>query len=217
MKSSVLDLVLTPLWLLDKPKLSAISLTTSGKNPIYILNYFTGIWNSHTFKFHRTINVAKTVMKEKSFVYSKTDEIIHLSKDGKLEDVSCWIIDWHLLWFFVVTSHDFILVIPRDVPLENVYFFTCHAHNTSLIDMCPLICGVMKSKLHLRRIPFFPCILLKSLYSSMLLDLDSGGMLSIWGEYRCHKEPKPAFLLDRVDGHIMLEVPSKMTIPFPFY
>ncbi|KAI9113425.1 hypothetical protein K1719_015352 [Acacia pycnantha] len=37
--------------------------------------------------YKRTLNVAKTVMKERSFVYSKTDEIIHLSKDGKLEDI----------------------------------------------------------------------------------------------------------------------------------
>ncbi|XP_054810683.1 suppressor of RPS4-RLD 1 isoform X2 [Prosopis cineraria] len=37
--------------------------------------------------YERTLNVAKTIMKERSFVYSTTDEIIHLSKDGKLEDI----------------------------------------------------------------------------------------------------------------------------------
>lgn len=44
------------------------------------------------FKCHRTLEIAKTVMKERSFVHSKTDKIIHLSKDGKLEEVSCWLL-----------------------------------------------------------------------------------------------------------------------------
>ena len=70
-------------------------------------------------------------MKEKSFVYSKTDEIINLSKDGKVEDVSCQTVDRYLL-----------------------YFSTCHAHNAHV---------------------------------SMVLDLDSGGILGIQGEFRCHQ------------------------------
>ncbi|KAF7809893.1 suppressor of RPS4-RLD 1 [Senna tora] len=37
--------------------------------------------------YERTLEVAKTVLKERSFVYSKTDEMIHLSKDGKLDDI----------------------------------------------------------------------------------------------------------------------------------
>ncbi|XP_020230351.1 suppressor of RPS4-RLD 1 [Cajanus cajan] len=37
--------------------------------------------------YERTLDVAKTVIKEKSYVYSKTDQIIHLSKDGKLKEV----------------------------------------------------------------------------------------------------------------------------------
>ncbi|KAF7828654.1 suppressor of RPS4-RLD 1-like isoform X1 [Senna tora] len=37
--------------------------------------------------YERTLNVAKIVMKERSFVYSKTDDIINLSEDGKLEDI----------------------------------------------------------------------------------------------------------------------------------
>ncbi|KOM44979.1 hypothetical protein LR48_Vigan06g028500 [Vigna angularis] len=36
----------------------------------------------------RTLNIAKTVIKEKSHVYSKTDHIIRLSKDGKLDEVT---------------------------------------------------------------------------------------------------------------------------------
>ncbi|KAL5168389.1 Suppressor of RPS4-RLD 1 [Glycine soja] len=39
------------------------------------------------FKHHRTLDIAKTVIKEKSYVYSKTDQIICLFKDGKLEEV----------------------------------------------------------------------------------------------------------------------------------
>ncbi|RDX78629.1 Suppressor of RPS4-RLD 1, partial [Mucuna pruriens] len=35
--------------------------------------------------YERTLDIAKTVIKEKSYVYSKTDQIIRLSKDGKLE------------------------------------------------------------------------------------------------------------------------------------
>ncbi|KAG4973185.1 hypothetical protein JHK87_030006 [Glycine soja] len=35
----------------------------------------------------RTLDIAKTVIKEKSYVYSKTDQIICLFKDGKLEEV----------------------------------------------------------------------------------------------------------------------------------
>ncbi|KAK7263223.1 hypothetical protein RJT34_30810 [Clitoria ternatea] len=37
--------------------------------------------------YERTLDIAKSVMKERSFVRSKTDEIIHLSKDGKLEAI----------------------------------------------------------------------------------------------------------------------------------
>ncbi|XP_027345118.1 suppressor of RPS4-RLD 1-like isoform X2 [Abrus precatorius] len=37
--------------------------------------------------YERTLDILKTVMKERSFVRSKTDEIIHLSKDGKLEEI----------------------------------------------------------------------------------------------------------------------------------
>ncbi|KAL3039302.1 hypothetical protein AAZX31_01G178100 [Glycine max] len=37
--------------------------------------------------YERTLDIAKTVIKEKSYVYSKTDQIIRLSKDGKLEEV----------------------------------------------------------------------------------------------------------------------------------
>ncbi|KAL2962700.1 hypothetical protein AAZX31_17G159100 [Glycine max] len=37
--------------------------------------------------YERTLEIAKTVMKERSFVRSKTDKIIHLSEDGKLEEI----------------------------------------------------------------------------------------------------------------------------------
>ncbi|KAK9286712.1 hypothetical protein L1049_015115 [Liquidambar formosana] len=37
--------------------------------------------------FQRTLDVAKTVMKEKTFVYNKADDMIDLSKDGKLEEI----------------------------------------------------------------------------------------------------------------------------------
>ncbi|XLR23574.1 hypothetical protein S83_051474, partial [Arachis hypogaea] len=35
----------------------------------------------------RTLDIAKTVMKERSYVYNKKDKIIHLAKDGKLEEI----------------------------------------------------------------------------------------------------------------------------------
>ncbi|KAK2372574.1 Suppressor of RPS4-RLD 1 [Trifolium repens] len=37
--------------------------------------------------YERTLDIAKTVMKERSYVHGKTDQIIHLSKDGKLEKI----------------------------------------------------------------------------------------------------------------------------------
>ncbi|KAL4343737.1 hypothetical protein HN51_061997 [Arachis hypogaea] len=37
--------------------------------------------------YERTLDIAKTVMKERSYVYSKKDKIIHLAKDGKLEEI----------------------------------------------------------------------------------------------------------------------------------
>ncbi|ESW27855.1 hypothetical protein PHAVU_003G238000 [Phaseolus vulgaris] len=37
--------------------------------------------------YERTLEIAKAVMKEKTFVRSKTDKIIHLSEDGKLEEI----------------------------------------------------------------------------------------------------------------------------------
>ncbi|CAI8588945.1 unnamed protein product [Vicia faba] len=37
--------------------------------------------------YERTLEIAKTVMKERSYVHGKTDQIIHLSKDGKLEEI----------------------------------------------------------------------------------------------------------------------------------
>ncbi|XP_061340851.1 suppressor of RPS4-RLD 1 isoform X2 [Gastrolobium bilobum] len=37
--------------------------------------------------YERTLDIAKTVMKERSYVYSKTDQIIQLSKDGKLKEI----------------------------------------------------------------------------------------------------------------------------------
>ncbi|RYQ80816.1 hypothetical protein Ahy_Scaffold1g106965 isoform A [Arachis hypogaea] len=37
--------------------------------------------------YERTLDISKTVIKERTYVYSKTDQIIHLLKDGKLEEV----------------------------------------------------------------------------------------------------------------------------------
>ncbi|XP_027193136.1 suppressor of RPS4-RLD 1 isoform X2 [Cicer arietinum] len=37
--------------------------------------------------YERTLDIAKTVMKERSYVHGKTDQIIHLSKDGRLEEI----------------------------------------------------------------------------------------------------------------------------------
>lgn len=37
---------------------------------------------------HRTLEVAKTVVKHKSFVYNKSDMMVDLSGDEKLDDVS---------------------------------------------------------------------------------------------------------------------------------
>ncbi|XP_027919337.1 suppressor of RPS4-RLD 1-like [Vigna unguiculata] len=37
--------------------------------------------------YERTLEVAKAVIKERTFVRSKTDKIIHLSEDGKLEEI----------------------------------------------------------------------------------------------------------------------------------
>ncbi|XP_021809550.1 suppressor of RPS4-RLD 1 [Prunus avium] len=37
--------------------------------------------------FERTLDVAKTVMKERSYVYNKVDNLIDLSRDGKLKDI----------------------------------------------------------------------------------------------------------------------------------
>ncbi|KAE9614261.1 hypothetical protein Lal_00016727 [Lupinus albus] len=37
--------------------------------------------------YERTLYIAKTVMKERSYVHSRKDEIIHLSQDGKLEEI----------------------------------------------------------------------------------------------------------------------------------
>nr|XP_007156747.1 hypothetical protein PHAVU_002G013900g [Phaseolus vulgaris]ESW28741.1 hypothetical protein PHAVU_002G013900g [Phaseolus vulgaris] len=38
--------------------------------------------------YERTLDIAKTIIKEKSYVYSKTDHIIRLSEDGKLDEVT---------------------------------------------------------------------------------------------------------------------------------
>ncbi|KAK7252790.1 hypothetical protein RIF29_36996 [Crotalaria pallida] len=37
--------------------------------------------------YERTLDIAKTIMKERTYVFSKTDNIIRLSKDGKLEEI----------------------------------------------------------------------------------------------------------------------------------
>ncbi|KAM1174936.1 hypothetical protein ACFX19_027996 [Malus domestica] len=37
--------------------------------------------------FERTLNVTKAIMKERSYVYSKVDNLIDLSRDGKLQDI----------------------------------------------------------------------------------------------------------------------------------
>ncbi|KAL2317336.1 hypothetical protein Fmac_031212 [Flemingia macrophylla] len=37
--------------------------------------------------YERTLEIAKTVMKERSYIRGKTDNIIHLSQDGKLEEI----------------------------------------------------------------------------------------------------------------------------------
>lgn len=66
------------------------------------------------FKHHRTLDIVKTVINEKSYVYSKTDQIIHLSKDGKLEEVIC---------VFLFKSGACLLTSnPTGVALENFYF-----------------------------------------------------------------------------------------------
>lgn len=64
-----------------------------GKEPDLILYLLTGFGVLILFQYHRTLDIAKTVMKERSYVYSKTDQIIHLSKDGKLEKVICVLTD----------------------------------------------------------------------------------------------------------------------------
>lgn len=62
----------------------------------------------------RTLDVAKTVIKDKLYVYNKEDKKIDLSKDGKLEDVSSFTILFNLFVYIhcLFTLHrDFISVI----------------------------------------------------------------------------------------------------------
>jgi hypothetical protein len=91
-RSLILDLVLTHLWFWDKPKLSVTFRTMKGKETFFILYWLIDFGMLILFKCHRTLDIAKTVMKERSYVHGKTDQIIHLSKDGKLEKVLC--INW---------------------------------------------------------------------------------------------------------------------------
>lgn len=42
------------------------------------------------------LDVAKTVIMDKLFVYNKADEVIDLSKDGKLEDVCSFTVTLNL-------------------------------------------------------------------------------------------------------------------------
>lgn len=87
-KSSILDLALTHHWFSDRQKLFATSQIMKGKSllwPVFRVDVFTILiicWCC------RTLDVAKTVIMDKSYVYNKADEVIDLSKDGKLEDVS---------------------------------------------------------------------------------------------------------------------------------
>lgn len=102
-RSLILDLVLTHPWFWDKPKLSVTFQTMKGEETFLILFWLTGCWMLILFKCHRTLDIAKTVMKERSYVHGKTDQIIHLSNDGKLEEVLCtrWS-RYFLLCFYVV-------------------------------------------------------------------------------------------------------------------
>lgn len=101
-RSLILDLVLTHPWFWDKPKLFVTFRTMKGEEIFFILYWLTGFGMLILFKYHRTLEIAKTVMKERSYVHGKTDQIIHLSKDGKLEEVLCfhWSI-YFLLCFYV--------------------------------------------------------------------------------------------------------------------
>ena len=64
-------------------------LTMKGRAPVFLYINKLAQEMLIIIKCHRTLDIAKTVSKERSYVYSKTDQIIHLSKDGKLEEVSC--------------------------------------------------------------------------------------------------------------------------------
>lgn len=78
------------------------------------------------FKHHRTLDIAKTVIKEKSYVYSKTDQIICLFKDGKLEEVVCVLLNYIWCLFvvalFTMQEASTMTCNPTGVALENFYF-----------------------------------------------------------------------------------------------
>lgn len=50
--------------------------------------YVFGYECSHLVCYCRTLNLAKTIIKEKLCVRSKADKVIDISKDEKIEEVS---------------------------------------------------------------------------------------------------------------------------------
>lgn len=94
----MLDLGLIHQLSLDKQKLFAIFQILKGKGCLLfylVLNCFQPIpalISSFTAyrscQCGRTLDVAKTIMKERLYVHNKLDNLIDLSRDGKLQDVS---------------------------------------------------------------------------------------------------------------------------------
>lgn len=93
----MLDLGLIHQLSLDKQKLFAIFQILKGIGCLLfylVLNCFQSplfISSStayHSYQCGRTLDVAKTIMKERLYVHNKVDSLIDLSRDGKLQDVS---------------------------------------------------------------------------------------------------------------------------------
>lgn len=92
-RSSILVLDRIPHSHLGNTKLCGTFQTLKGNtlipiSPLQVL--WRVLWLLYLFVWViRAINLAKAVIMEKKFVYSKEDNIIDLSREGKLQEVSC--------------------------------------------------------------------------------------------------------------------------------
>ena len=109
-----------------------------------VQSFYRMLWllNLPVWEF-RAINLAKAVIMEKKFVYSKEDNIIDLSREGRLENVSCTDV-WYLVNVASLLRMGVSPLVDRG-PVNKL--FSCASLLAYTLCMCGHYCSLWATRL----------------------------------------------------------------------